>query len=151
MTKNKFKLPRKKKKFLKKGIWLYPADKNGSSLAAWPATDEKDFLAFKKGLLRKLFQRNKKRSKEYFATLDKEITVSDETLRMYVNDIFAKNYRQSAYDTLREAKMKKSTIKPYYHFINAYHLHQEDEDSYSNACCMSVDFAKKLIRDSKKK
>lgn len=61
----KFKLPRKLKKRLKRGPWLYPADEKGSSLMAWPYKYEKDYLAFKRGELRKLGRRTKAESKEY--------------------------------------------------------------------------------------
>ena len=40
------KLPRKLKKKLKKGLWLYPADEKGNNLMATSSRDEKDFLAY---------------------------------------------------------------------------------------------------------
>jgi len=56
---SKFKLPRKLKKELKKGFWLYPADGDGSSDVAWPATDEKDYKAFKEGVVKDFLDRFK--------------------------------------------------------------------------------------------
>lgn len=147
----KFKLPRKKKKFLKKGFWLYPADEKGNSVWARPHKNEKDYLAFEKGLLRNLNQTSKKEMLEYGAELDKVVNVSDEILRVYVNDIFAKEYRQSSYDILREAKKKKGSIIAYYNFINAYEIYKDGDDSSANTCCMSVDLARELLKKYKKK
>ena len=48
----KFRLPRKIKRELKKGLWLYPADEKGNSLMAWPTRYEKDYLAYKEGIVR---------------------------------------------------------------------------------------------------
>jgi hypothetical protein len=39
---NKFRLPRKTKKSLKKTMWLYPPDEKGNSLMAWPAKSQED-------------------------------------------------------------------------------------------------------------
>jgi len=55
----KFKLPRKLKKELKKGFWLYPADSEGTSEVAWPATDEKDYKAFKNSEIKDFLNRFK--------------------------------------------------------------------------------------------
>lgn len=79
--------------------------------------------------------------------MDKEIEVSDETLKKYVDDIFAKQYRRSSYDTLIMAKKKKAAIKGYYNFINAYHLYENGEQSFGNICCLAVDYAKELLRE----
>jgi len=67
--------------FLKKGMWLYPPDENGNSLMARPATSEEDYRAFKKGILRNLFERRSKADrKEFRQKLDAEVIVSDEIL-----------------------------------------------------------------------
>lgn len=142
----KFKLPRKLKKRLRKGLWLYQPDENGNSLMAWPYKYEKDYLAFKRGEIRRLGRRTKAESKEYRKKMDKEIEVSDETLRKYVDEIFAKQYRQSSFETLIKAKKNKGAIKAYYNFINAYHRYENDESSYGNICCLAVDYAKELLR-----
>ena len=142
----KFKLPRKLKKRLKKRIWLYPANEKGNSLMAWPYKYEKDYLAFKQGELRKIGRRNKAELKEYRKKMNKEVEVLDETLKKYVDDIFAKQYRRSSYDTLIMAKNKKAAIKAYYNFINAYHLYENGEQSFGNICCLAVDYAKELLR-----
>jgi len=49
-----FRLPRKIKKSLKKGLWLYPPDEEGNSLMASPARYQEDFMAVKMGIARKL-------------------------------------------------------------------------------------------------
>lgn len=68
--------------------------------------------------------------------MNKEIEVSDETLKIYVNDIFAKQYRQSSYNTLLKAKKWKDAKKTYYNIINAYHQYEKENLSSGNACCI---------------
>ena len=113
---------------------------------ALPYRYEEDYLAYKREELRNLWRRNKAESKEYWKKLNKEIEISDETLRKYVDEIFAKQYRQSSYDTLIKAKKKKGAIKAYYNFINAYHLYENNKPSYGNICCSAVDYARELVR-----
>lgn len=147
----RFKLPRKTKKALKKGMWLHPPDEKGSSLMAHPARSEEDYLAFKNGILRNLIDRNANKQKEFRIRLNKEILVSDETLRKYVNNIIIKEYRSSSYDILIKAKNSKSAITAYYNFINAYHLYENGEDSYGNICCMAIDSARDRLKQKKGK
>ena len=63
----KFRLPRKKKKKLKKDFFLYPKSEEDTYLVAWPYKDEEDYMAYKKGLLtgmkeelRKSYKKNNK-------------------------------------------------------------------------------------------
>ena len=75
----KFKLPRKLKKLLKKGLWAYPPDENGNSLAASPATELQDYLAFKKGELTRLkfgfsSEKNRSRLKKGISQVDNKQT-----------------------------------------------------------------------------
>ncbi len=142
----KFKLPRKLKKHLKKCLWLYPPDEKDNSLMAWPSKYKEDYLSYKRGELRKLGIRNKAERKEYRKKMDKEIEVSDETLKRYVDDIMAKQYRQSSYDVLIKAKNSKRSITAYYNFINAYQLNENGEGSYGNTCCLAIDWAKELLK-----
>lgn len=148
MAKNKFSLPRKTKKRLKKGIWLYSADENGNSLMAFPARSQKDYDAYKKGLLRKL-GRSEKERKDFKKALDQEVQVSNEDLEHYVNDIFRKSSRKWAYNLLINAKNSKRAKTAYYNFVNAYHFYAEDADSYGNICSMAVDLAKEKLKKSK--
>lgn len=150
MTK-KFKLPRKTKKKLKKGFWLYQPDKKGNSLGASPAKSQQDYSAYKKGKLRNLIDRenSKKKRKEFNSKLDKEVSISDQQLKECVNDIFAEEYRVSSYRTLLEAKNSRKAVKAYYNFINAYELQANGENSFCNICCMSVDYARDLLREEK--
>ncbi len=136
IAKQKFKLPRKKKKFLKKGLWLYTANENGDSLSAKPAKYEKDYLAFKEGSLRNLLKRSKKKTKEFRMNLDKEVFVPDEMLLTYVNEIFSERYRQSSYKCLIRAKKSKKAVVAYFNFLNAYEIYKNGNDSYANICCM---------------
>jgi len=148
MTK-KFRLPRKTKKKLKKGFWLYQPDENGDSLSANPATNQDDYNVYKKGELRNLIGRanSRERRKEFNSKLDKEVSIPDQVLEEYVNDIFAEEYRVSSYRILLEAKNSRKAIKAYHNFINAYELQANGEDSFGNICCMSVDYARDLLRE----
>jgi hypothetical protein len=148
----KFRLPRKTKKRLKKGFWLYQPDEKGNSLGANPAKNQQDYSAYKKGDLRNLFDtaNSKKRMKKFNSKLDKEVSISDQALKEYVNDIFAEEYRVSSYRTLLEAKNSRKAIKAYHNFINAYKLQANGEGSFGNICCMSVDYAKDLLKEEQK-
>lgn len=142
----RFKLPRKTKKSLKKGMWLYPPDEQGNSLMASPARSEKDYLAFKKGILRNLIEWSAGERKEFRNRLDKKILISDEILRKYVDNIIVKEYRSSSYDILIKAKNNKRAITAYYNFINAYQLYENGEESYGNICCMAIDSARDRLK-----
>lgn len=50
----KFRLPRKIKKKLQKGFWLYEPDEQGNSLQANPGRSQEDYAAFKQGKLRNI-------------------------------------------------------------------------------------------------
>lgn len=132
-------------------MWLYPPDEQGNSLMARPARLEKDYQAYKKGILINLIERNASEQKEFRKRLDKEILISDETLREYVNDIMAKEYRSSSYDILIKAKNSKGAIIAYYNFINAYQLYENGEESYGNICCMAIDAARDGLKLKKGK
>lgn len=144
----KFRLPRKLKKRLKKGLWLYPSDENGNSLMANPHRSKKDYQAYKKGVLKNLIDKanSRKRRMEYRRKMNKEVTVPDEELKKYVDDIFRKDLRRSSYEILISAKNNSKAIIAYYNFINAYQLMEQGEGSYGNTCCMAVDRAKDLLK-----
>ncbi len=142
-----FRLPRKAKKKLKKTIWLYPADEKGNFLMAWPTRSQKDFDAIKQGLVRDIMADSTKATrKKEKAKLDKIIKVPNEQLRIFVDKIFSKEYRNSSYFILIKAKNNPKAIVAYYNFVNAYHLVEKGEDSYGNICCMAVDSAKMLLK-----
>lgn len=145
----KFKLSRLEKKKLRKQMWLYPADEKGNSLVAFPHKYKEDYDAMKQDIVKNIFDRKtsdekSKRKKEH-DELDNEIYVSDEELRQYVDDIFAKEYRNSSYNTLLEAKKHLKAKIGYFNFINSYKKHLK-EDGFSNVCCMAVDYAKQLLK-----
>ena len=108
---DKFKLPRLEKKKLRKQMWFYPADEKGNSLVAFPHKYKADYDAMNQGIVQDLFGREtpeeKENRKKEHEELDNEIYVSDDELRKYVNDIFAKEYRNSSYNILLEAKSLK--------------------------------------------
>lgn len=144
----KFRLPRKIKKKLNRQLWLYPADDKGNSLMAWPKKYQEDYNAIKQGIVRNLMdsKNSKARRKEEREKLDREIKVTDEDLKIFVDDIFAEEYRKSSHDILIKAKTNPKAIIAYYNFVNAYNLYKKGEESYSNTCCMAVDLAKKLLK-----
>ncbi len=144
----KFKIPRKLKKRLKKGFWLYNPDENGSSLMASPHRNKKDFIAYKKGMLRNLIDpyNSKKRQMEFNKKIDKKVMVSDEVLKSYVDDIMRKDLRRSSYEILIKAKNSKKAISDYYNFVNAYQLVEKGESSFGNICCLAIENAEKRLK-----
>jgi hypothetical protein len=60
IIKIKFRLPRKIKKKLKNNFYSYPISEKNTYLIAWPYKYEKDYIAYKKGLLRGLKELIKK-------------------------------------------------------------------------------------------
>ena len=147
-----FRLPRKIKKSLKKGFWLYPPDEKRNSLMISPAKSQEDFMAVKKGIARDLFdlKESKSRRKKLQEQLDKEVIVPDEELKDYVREIIRKDLRNSSYNKLIEAKNNPKAIVAYYNFVNAYHLYKQGDDSFGNICCLAVDKAKELLNNKKK-
>lgn len=145
-----FRLPRKIKKKLKKTIWLYPADKNGNSLMAWPIHSQKDYDAVKQGIVRDIMANStKEKKKQEKKILDKPTEVSDKTLKTFIDEIFAKEYRNFAFRTLVEAKNTPRAKKAYYNFLNAFRMIENGKDSFRNICCMSVDLARDLLKKKK--
>lgn len=149
----KFRIPRKIKKHLKKSLWLYPADDEGNSLRATPSKKQEDYTAYKKGVLRNLFdeKNSRKERKEFRDKLNKEVSVPDETLRAYIDDIIRDDLRNSSYYILLEAKKSPKAVIAYYNFVNAYQIHSEGEDSYGNICCMAIEKAEELLREERKR
>jgi hypothetical protein len=148
---DKFRLPRKTKKSLKKTMWLYPPDEKGNSLMARPTKSQKDYTALIEGVVRKFPARTKAERKKFIAELDKEIFVDDKVLKTYVDDILREDLRSSSYRTLIEAKNNPKAIKAYFNFVNAYQIFEKGKDSYGNICCMAIDSAKELLKPKKKK
>lgn len=149
----RFRLPRKVKKHLKGNFWLYPADERGNSLMAFPARYQKDYSAMKKGILRNLMDRKnaKAKRKAYREKMDKENIVTDEELKIYVDDIFREDIRTSAYNKLIAAQNDPNAIIAYYNFVNAYQLYKAGNDSYGNICCLALDRAEELLKKGKRK
>ena len=145
-----FRLPRKIKKILRKSLWLYPADKKGNSLMASPCSIQEDYTALKQGVVRALARTSRKKRKEFRAILNKEIFVSNEELKVYVDDILAEEFRISSYNILLEAKKNKKAVVAYFNFVNAYKFYQQGKSSYGNICCMSIDYAKDLLKTKRK-
>ena len=145
-----FRIPRKAKKLLKKVIWLYPPDSKGNSLMAHPTEIYEDYSAYKKGILRPLPDRRNSRAtrKEMREKLNKEVLVSDEQLKAYINNLIRDDLSVSSFNILSEAKNSKHAVMAYYNFVNAYRLYEAGDDSYGNIACMSIDLAKKLLKES---
>lgn len=60
----KFRIPRKKKKKISVGLYLYPLDlKNNTYLSAFPKKNQEDYNAFKKGILTNVLDEIKKKYK----------------------------------------------------------------------------------------
>jgi hypothetical protein len=56
----KFRLPRKIKKKLKSDLFTYPKSERNTYIIAWQYKYEKDYVAYKKGLLRGLKEESRK-------------------------------------------------------------------------------------------
>ena len=153
MSKENFRLPRRIKKRLKKGFWLYPADEKGNFLMANPTKTQKDYTAIKNGIVKNRFNdsNSRARRKEMMKKLDAEISVPDEDLWKYVNDIFREDLRNSFYNILIRAKKDRKAVKAYYNFVNAYHLYEKGDDSYGNICCLTIDSARILLKPKRTK
>jgi len=142
----KLKIPRKLKKKLKKGLWLYPKDENGNSLMASPTESRKDLYAYRKGILRNLNSRfgRRKRINEMMAKLKPEIYVTDEELKDMVIELSIPESVDEIYNILIE--IKEIDIKLYFEFINAYNLYKGGDNSYGNICFMVFETAKMVIK-----
>lgn len=151
-SRKEFRLPRKQKKSLKTGMWLYPADERGNSLMSRPTKFQKDYDSMKEGVLRNLFDRKKLKegAKKQAEKIDPEIIIPDEQLREYVNDIFREDLRASAYNAFIKAKNSSLAKSAYYNFVNAYNLYQKGEYSFSNIYCLALDRAENLLREERK-
>ncbi len=151
-NKKQFRLPRKTKKRLKGGLWLYPADENGNSLMARPARSQEDYSALQNGVVRNLFDPigARARKKAFREKLDKENLVPDEELKRYVDEIIRVDLRTSSYRILLAAKNHPKAITAYYNFVNAFQLVEKGEDSYGNICCLAIDLAEDLMKKKKK-
>jgi hypothetical protein len=143
---NRFRLPRKEKKYYKGGkLWLYPSDKKGNSQMAFPCKNQSDYTAVKKGIVRNLFQK-KESKKEEQQQLKKPIIITDKELRIFVDDVFAEKYRNSSYKNLLWAKTNPLGTALYYYFVNAYKLGQKEDKDNGNICCMVVDSIKDVFK-----
>lgn len=149
---NKFRLPRKIKKKLS-GMFLYPADEDGSSLSANPTENQEDYTALKRGIVRDFFDRRnaKAKRKEFSEKIDAVTEMTDEDLKSAVDDVFRKDIRDYALDILVKAKNSPIAISAYHNFVNAYLLLQEGQNSYGNICCLALDRAKELLKNKMKK
>jgi hypothetical protein len=143
-----FRLPRKEKKSLKRGFWLYPADEKGNSLMALPNRIQEDYEAMQIGVLRNLLdpKRLKEGAKKQAAKINPAIFIPDDLLKEYIIDIFRKDLRSGALRTFLRAKNSETAVKAYFNFVNAYNLYKEGNDAYSNICCMALDRAEALLR-----
>ena len=142
-----FRLSRRIKKSLKGKFLLYLPNEKGNRQMAFPAKNQQDYDAVKKKIDTDLFADENKKTerKQHHLLLDKPVLVTDEELRLMVDETFAEKYWTSSYSTLTAAKNNPKTIVAYYNFVNAYNL-SKPEDSFANICCLAVDNAKSLLR-----
>jgi hypothetical protein len=121
----KFRLPRKVKKKIKRGFYLYPI-KNGGRRMGHPTENQKDYDAYKKGILVDVLYKTKAQRKadsiKWEETYHTPIEMSDEELIEAVNKVFAKEYRKSALNLLRRSKNHPIAVIDYYTFVNAYKI-----------------------------
>lgn len=60
----KFRIPRKQKKKIRRGLYLYPLNpKDNTYLSAFPKKNQEDYNAFKKGILTNVLDEIKKKYK----------------------------------------------------------------------------------------
>lgn len=120
---------------------------------AFPDRSQEDYTALKNGIVKNLIDTGnaKARRKTFREKLNREVTVSDEELKRYVDDVIREDLRTSSYDTLVAARHNPKAVIAYYNFVNAYQLYEKGEESYGNICCMSLDRAKELLKKKKKK
>ena len=141
----KFRLPRKIKKRLKRKIYSYPLDKETNGyLIGFPSKSQEDYNAFKKGVLTPMLPSRKvlkERSRALFEKLDKELYVTDKELKKYIDEVIREDLRASYFNILSKAKNHPKAKKAYFNFINAYNLNM------LNICCMTIDSAKKLLKN----
>ena len=117
---------------------------------AWPYRSQEDYDAYKKGVLRKIGSTAKER-KTFKQALDKEVSVTDETLKSSVDAIFREDLRKKAFHTFKLAKTDTKAVVAYYNFVNAYELYASGEESYGNICCMALDLADEKLRPVRRK
>lgn len=119
---------------------------------AWPSRDQKDYDAVKQGIVRDIMADNTKaKRKQQKRMLSKPTEVPNDELKAFIDEIFAKEYRNFAFRTLVEAKNTSRAKVAYYNFINAYRMVKRGKDSYGNICCLSVDYARDLLKKIKQK
>lgn len=118
---------------------------------AHPERSQEDYDAVRQGIAESLLQRKgaKAERQESRKKLDQEVTITNQQLRNYVNDVMREDLRWSSYDTLIRAKSSPSAKIAYYNFVNAYHLMEQGEDSYGNICCLAIDLAKKKLKEAR--
>ena len=148
----KFRLPRKTKKKLSNGFWLYPAAEDGSSQMAFPKKSQEDYTAIKNGIVEDHFRKKGRAAerKERMKQLKAPIEVSDETLKSYIDNMIRTDLRTSSYNTLIAAKNHPVARVAYYEFVNAYHWNQEGDEDFGNTCCMAIDYAQALLKKHRK-
>ncbi len=115
---------------------------------AHPTQSQEDYSAIKKRIVKNLFERDNNRTerKEQRKKLDQEVTVPEEELRKYVDDMIRKDLRNSSCNTLIEAKNNPKAIGAYYNFINAYLLYKKGDHSFGNICCLAIESAEKILK-----
>lgn len=133
-----FRLPRKIKKKLKKEIYLYPSDKDGNSIMAFPYRNEEDYRAYKKGIVKPLIDKKnlRDRKKMWEEKYLKENDLTKEEIYEAVDNVFAEDYKERAKKVFIKAKENK--CKDYLIFVNSW-IHTKNGDDCSNNMCLAYD------------
>lgn len=143
---SKFRIPRKIKKKLKNKFLFYPSDKDGNSIMAFPLKSQKDYTAYKLGLLEDTFSKTKKERKKSSKEWNKKFSVDNDMsfseIEKAVNNIFAEEFREEALKVLKRAKgdiKYNNKIKDHWIvFCNAWDLVKAG-DKHSITACMAYD------------
>jgi hypothetical protein len=132
----KFRVPRKTKKKIKNTIYLYPPNEDGSSLMAFPLRSQKDFDAYKQGIVQPLF--DYKKAKNEPTNWEDENTLTVEEIHEAVEHIFAQEYIEQAKRILVRAMNDVHVKKEYLIFVNSW-LDTKNGNDKSITMCMVYD------------
>lgn len=149
----KFRIPRKIKKKLKGNMLFYPPMKDGSRIQANPRRSQKDYTAWKQGVLSDLWENRTKaemkaRSEAWDKKFRQPCELSEEELLEAVNKVFAPEYRKLAFSVFKRAKDHAVAHDDYTTFCNAW-KHTQNGDDCTTTAALSLQFAEDNLMRSK--
>lgn len=149
----KFRIPRKTKKKIS-GMYLYPVDEKNCSQMASPKRNQEDFTAYKQNIVTSFFNRTKsvykEKTKQWEIDYHTPIYMTDDELKLAIDDIFAKEFRENAFRVFSRSKDHGVAKKDYFTFVNAYNMTKNGDDK-SIICCMTLDSAEADLQKSEMK